>query len=1204
MNKKESERKMFFDDNSEELTKKNEKIFIVPFKKIYLKIFKGDNYYLLDRLKYDVNTIMMLLDLNRINKLADFYKDYPDGIEKVKFVEFLKKELPCDYNDPMDETNLVYGLYKFFCEVDFNGDGHMQWEEFTQFIIDTVEGDKDAKVSENDEDKNAKIFDEKVMIKYKRYNVSEKLKDNLTHKNDVTNGVFISKIDLIVFSEYGQKVFKIYTPKTGKSIASIELDELLNNNISNNNKSNGSQNNDRFSNQKLSAPKKSGNSNLLNPKNIGYSILYLAQYQSIIAVCLSDKRILFFYFASIERIELIYEVQLPVLEKRIWYLPNHKMWVSSGCKLDKYSYFTLNELDIDIKIRNQKFEYKVNKGHPYRRSYCDKFPHRGEIMDVIEISKPKMIVTASMDGKIRLIDVGDRDVVKVWNQHTLGVRSLNYNPLIDNVGYVLSVGFEYFINVYCTDLSIDEAFKGKLEGHSSPVVSCIFLSESYMAVSVDEEGNVRIWDTKARLCLQTIETPKKNFLISGILNLPKYNKFVVYGNKIMYYDAKYREEDHVQSNDVVDENYPIKVEFNKYYQQFFISTFRDVRVYTKEGNLFKMYKKLTTNEHFETDVKIKSFIFEDNFRKFYVGFSNGAIMQFNAGNGSLIKPINEIEIEKDGIQSYIYSHSKEVTSMYFYNDDDNDNENLILLSTSYDSLINVYDESNPEETEKLRSIKGGHTIRGKSLEINCLDFSKQLNLFATGSTDSLVVVWNFELSKIEDILYLQSNKFDKLNVNHVKFLEPYPLIAIAYSEGSVYIWGIKEQNIRGNCLLRMRNYAKNYKKIEPYPVKYMNIIKCELKEMSTNLSLLKYFDEESPFMNPNKPYSPPKPIIKDINEEGKEKNNEKNIIDEEINLDIIDIKYKKEIVDPKISPENYDLTTDSNSELIQRYFLILGDTLGNIKMLDLMGLIKKHKINLPQKAYIKSSFNILKKDDINAETILNHNIMPIDEKRLPKFTNLYINVLKKEFKAHNDEINCITILTEPLCYVTCSKDKFVKIWNINCDCLGVISPFIKINKNDKKFPEWTFKINDEKILEDEINEVVGIFEKVGARKILRGSKEDKEIENIIVEDRNVNQKVEKKEERKKIDRNYDEKKEEKKGEYYDEKNAYGEGYENYYAQDKQNQIEGMINGENIPKVGINQMTVDAIKNMVDTKESKKNKKKLKNSGKNKEKEEK
>ena len=1188
MTKKETERRNLFDDNQEDSRKKNEKIFIVPFKKVYLKIFKGDNYYLLDRLKYDVNTIMMLLDLNRINKLADFYKDYPDGIEKVKFVEFLKKELPCDYNDPMDETNLVYGLYKFFCEVDFNGDGHMQWEEFTQFIIDTVEGDKDAKVSESEEDKNAKIFDEKVMIKYKRYNVSEKLKDNLTHKNDVTNGVFISKIDIVVFSEYGQKVFKLYTPKTGKSISSIDLDELLNSN----NKSGGSQNNDRFLSQKLSVPKKSGGANFMNTKNVGYSILFLTQFQSIVAVCLSDKRILFFYFASAERIELICEIQLPVLEKRIWYLPNHKMWLTSGCKLDKYSYFTLNELEIEIKIKNQKFEHKVSKSHPYRRSFCEKFPHRGEIMDVIEIAKPKMIVTASMDGKIRLIDVGDRDLVKVWNQHTLGVRSLDYNPLIDNVGYVLSVGFEYFINIYCTDLSIDEAFKGKLEGHSAPVVSCKFLSESYMAVSVDEEGNVRIWDTKSRLCLQTIETPKKNFLISGILSLSKYNKFVVYGNKIMYYDAKYREEDHVQSNDVVDENYPIKVEFNKYYQQFFISTFRDVRVYTKEGNLFKMYKKLTTNEHFDTDVKIKSFIFEDNYRKFYIGFSNGAIMQFNAGNGSLIKPVNEIEIEKDGIQSYVYSHSKEITSLYFYNDDDNDNENLILLSTSYDSLINVYDESNPEETEKLRSIKGGHTLRGKSLEINCLDFSNQLYLFATGSTDNLVVVWNFELSKIEDILYLQSNKLDKFNVNSVKFLDPYPLIAVAYSEGSVYIWGTKEQNIRGNCMLRMRNYAKISKKIEPVAVTYMNTVRCDLKEVKTDLALIKYFDEESPFMNPGKPYIPPKPKVKenenDKEDKGKEENEKTNVeanIEEEINLDIIDNKYKKEIFDDKINPDNYDLRTDNNSELIQRYFLILGDALGNVKMLDIMGLIKKHKINVPQKAYIKSSFNILKKDDVNSETILNHNIMPTDEKRLPKYTNLYLNVIKKEFKAHNDEITCITVLMEPLSFVTCSKDKFVKIWSIDCQCLGVISPFIKITKNDK-IPEWNFKINEEKILEDEISEVVGIFEKVGARKITKGSKEDREVEHLVVDDRNMNR-VERKEERKASNRSFMESKEEKKGEYFDERNAYGEGYDKYFTQDKQNQIEGMINGDNIPKVGMNQITVDAIKNMVDNQEKKK-----------------
>ena len=217
------------------------------------------------------------------------------------------------------------------------------------------------------------------------------------------------------------------------------------------------------------------------------------------------------------------------------------------------------------------------------------------------------------------------------------------------------------------------------------------------------------------------------------------------------------------------------------------------------------------------------------------------------------------------------------------------------------------------------------------------------------------------------------------------------------------------------------------------------------------------------------------------------------------------------------------------------------------------------------------------------------------------YIQIYIYVIKKEFKAHNDEINCITVINEPLCFVTCSKDKMIKIWNIDCECIGIISPFIKLNKDTKNYPEWKFKINEEKILEDEINEVVGIFEKVGARKILKGSKEDREVDNIEVEDRSNANKIRRREGRKKTsERIVEEKKGENKRDYFDEKNAYGEGYEKYYAQDKQNQIEGILYNENIPNVGINQLTVNAIKNMVDSKELKKKKKGKKHKRKKKE----
>ena len=93
----------------------NNKIDIDYFSDNILKITKGNYYYLLDRYKYDINTIMMLLDLTKINKLHEYYKNYPNGIEKIHFVQKMKKEIGYNKKDPMDGSNLVYGLYKFYC---------------------------------------------------------------------------------------------------------------------------------------------------------------------------------------------------------------------------------------------------------------------------------------------------------------------------------------------------------------------------------------------------------------------------------------------------------------------------------------------------------------------------------------------------------------------------------------------------------------------------------------------------------------------------------------------------------------------------------------------------------------------------------------------------------------------------------------------------------------------------------------------------------------------------------------------------------------------------------------------------------------------------------------------------------------------------------------------------------------------------------
>ena len=380
--------------------------------------------------------------------------------------------------------------------------------------------------------------------------------------------------------------------------------------------------------------------------------------------------------------------------------------------------------------------------------------------------------------------------------------------------------------------------------------------------------------------------------------------------------------------------------------------------------------------------------------------------------------------------------------------------------------------------------------------------------------------------------------------------------------------------------------------IEPVAIRCINTIVCEEGEddVKKKLELYKYFDEESPFMNPDKPYTPPKIKVKDENKKEKKGGDEIYIIDEDNNLDVIPDKYKNEIIDKDINPDNYDLTVDNDNAFVQRYYIVLGDFNGNVKIMNILGLIKKYKIKAASKVHIKSSFNILKRDDVNVETILIHNIVPMTDKLLPKYTNLYINVLRKEFKAHNDEINSITVLLEPICFITCSKDKLVKIWNLDDECLGVISPFIKLNKNDPSIPKWSFTVDEEKLLEKEMDEVVGIFEKVGARRITRGSKEDREVENMRIVERDSKKGDGRKmtvllwAEKREGKTNTKEKESDKKNsDYFNEENAYGEGYEDYYGENKEEQIEGMINNDNMQKTGMNQMTIDAIKNMVKTK---------------------
>lgn len=96
---------------------------------------------------------------------------HPDGIRLANFV-WLMKAAVCHTDE--ERYDLVYGLKKLFAEIDINGDEHMEWAEFTQYIIDAV-----IQNSANS-GKTQDILQETKMVKFKKYFPS-KIKDKASH---------------------------------------------------------------------------------------------------------------------------------------------------------------------------------------------------------------------------------------------------------------------------------------------------------------------------------------------------------------------------------------------------------------------------------------------------------------------------------------------------------------------------------------------------------------------------------------------------------------------------------------------------------------------------------------------------------------------------------------------------------------------------------------------------------------------------------------------------------------------------------------------------------------------------------------------------------------------------------------------------------------------------------------------------------------
>ena len=70
----------------------------------------------------------MRLDHDRLAALESEFSKAADGLELPHFIWLLQCAIP---HPPEEKYELVNGLIKLFNDIDINGDGGVEWSEFT-----------------------------------------------------------------------------------------------------------------------------------------------------------------------------------------------------------------------------------------------------------------------------------------------------------------------------------------------------------------------------------------------------------------------------------------------------------------------------------------------------------------------------------------------------------------------------------------------------------------------------------------------------------------------------------------------------------------------------------------------------------------------------------------------------------------------------------------------------------------------------------------------------------------------------------------------------------------------------------------------------------------------------------------------------------------------------------------------------------------
>lgn len=482
---------------------------------------------------------------------------------------------------------------------------------------------------------------------------------------------------------------------------------------------------------------------------------YIQEFH-VIVITSSDKSLLIFSAANDK---LLRKIVTPDSQHALVWSHHFQVLFTAGMEGKVYGWVMDEILNPDRKTEEIPYTEVLARGMPWKDGdTC--------IFFLVELTGMQQIATACADKTIRIWDIKWESNISPRKRlvgHIKAVRFLAYSYTFN---LLISCGFEFEALVWNPYVSEPIC---RLKGHEAPLTGVECPEVNPTIITADSKGIIKVWNIRDYSLIQTFHVP--NVLkLKSIKSIPKHRRLVTASRKLQVFDY---EKSFVP--ELSDDNPIFCARYSAQQLQIFIAGQNSLKVWNAiSGRPIKIITDAFTSE-------ITSIILDETDRKVIVGDHDGRIVMVDSLSGVLLKEFN--------------NHSGEVTAMHYVAVD------KLLITGSWDRTIMIHNDNLKEgkkEKKKglVRSITNAH-----SDDILCLTYSKVLDLIASGSRDCQIRIWDYETCKLEAILIGHSS-----DIIVALFLDPYPLLFISDTSGSLSIWVVNCPGLpRVQCLVKWRN---------------------------------------------------------------------------------------------------------------------------------------------------------------------------------------------------------------------------------------------------------------------------------------------------------------------------------------------------------------------------------------------------------------